>query len=322
MASPESKDTFRAPVLLTVFNRPKQTEAVFQAIRAARPPRLYLAADGPRSDRDLPSVDEARRVVMDGIDWDCEVKTLLRPTNLGLQRAMREAITWFFEQEEEGIVLEDDCVPNSSFFQFCEAMLDRYRDDPEVMHVGGNSYLTGPSLPETYRFSVYPLIWGWATWADAWSEYLLEPGDPEEEFARVEGVFSSARERRYWKRIISRTLGGQIESWSLAWCLALWRRRALAVVSTRALVRNVGFTSDAVHTKPWKDFRGLRHWETSEIEEVEHPAGVRRDEVFDLRVFDDTHRKPLLPIRAGMAVRTFLSGWWHRFRPGSTSLNR
>jgi hypothetical protein len=312
MESSRSKKTSRAPVLLTVFNRPLQTAAVFEAIREARPPRLYLAADGPRSEADFPAVDEARRAVLDGIDWDCEVETLLRPKNLGLQKAMREAITWFFDNEEQGIVLEDDCLPGRSFFPFCEELLARYRADPRVMHISGTAFLPEPRPTEMYGFSIYPQIYGWATWAREWSEYPLDVEVHEEDFAKVAGIFRTSREYRYWSRVTTQFLEGKIESWSLPWCLRIWESGGLAVVPTVALVRNIGFTASAVNTKIWKDYRGWRDWETVEITEVEHPERVERDEDLDLAVFDATYRKPALVVRMMMAVRIIVSQWMAR----------
>ena len=144
-----------------------------EEVRKAQPPRLYVAADGPRTDRpDERALAEATRsLVVDNIDWDCEVKTLFREKNLGLKNAVSSAIDWFFEHEEQGIILEDDCLADPSFFGFCEELLDRYRDDDRVMHIGGNCFLPELEMEDSYFFSRFPHIWGWATWRDAWEHW-------------------------------------------------------------------------------------------------------------------------------------------------------
>ncbi len=164
------------PVLFLIFNRPDTTTRVFEAIREARPSRLYVAADGPRADKE----GEAQRCletrkITEAVDWPCEVRRLYREENLGCKLAVSSAITWFFTHEEEGIILEDDCLPDQSFFPFCAAMLERYRDDGRIMMVLGTSLLPPGGGPDAdYLFTQYFLIWGWATWRRAWEKYDIE----------------------------------------------------------------------------------------------------------------------------------------------------
>ena len=134
----------KTAVLFLIFNRPDTTKQVFEAIRKSKPPRLYVAADGPRTDKsgEAEKVEQVRRIAMQ-VDWNCEVKTLFREENLGCGKAVSSAITWFFKNEEEGIILEDDCLPNQSFFWFCEELLERYRDDMRIMAVSGDNFQKG-----------------------------------------------------------------------------------------------------------------------------------------------------------------------------------
>ncbi len=164
----------RTPVLLVIFNRPKTTQLVFEAIRRAKPARLYIAADGPRKnvESDIKNCAEARKIV-EQIDWDCAVQTLFRNGNVNCGRGPSSAFTWFFEHEEEGIILEDDCLPSQSFFWFCQELLEYYRDDTRVMHIGGNNFLNGWKKDNdySYYFSRSGHIWGWATWRRAWKMF-------------------------------------------------------------------------------------------------------------------------------------------------------
>ncbi|EKE21540.1 MAG: Protein containing nucleotide-diphospho-sugar transferase protein, partial [uncultured bacterium] len=165
---------FIKPILFIIFNRPDTTLSVFEAIRQIKPARLYVAADGPRSERSGEDVvcAETRRIAM-GVDWPCELKTRFLDKNVGCHTAVPAAVSWFFENEEEGIILEDDCSPDLSFFTFCETLLERYRDDEEVMMISGDNFQ--PSEFKTrndssYYFSGIANIWGWATWRRAWAK--------------------------------------------------------------------------------------------------------------------------------------------------------
>jgi len=159
------------PVLFLVYKRLDLVKQVFASIKEYQPERLYVAADGAKSDADFDVCRQVREYILESIDWECEVTTLFRDQNLGSSLAVSSAITWFFEHEEEGIILEDDCLPTPSFFIFCEKMLEKYRKDDEVMHIAGcNSYGEIP-IKEDYFFSKYSLSWGWATWSRAWKKF-------------------------------------------------------------------------------------------------------------------------------------------------------
>src|SRR6478609_2139677 len=164
----------RTAVLLVIFNRPETTRLVFEAIRKAKPTRLYIAADGPREHvaSDHKKCEEARQIVTQ-VDWDCQVHILFNQKNLNCGVGPSSAFTWFFEHEEEGIILEDDCLPSQSFFWFCQELLERYRDDTRVMHIGGNNFLNGwrNDSDYSYYFSRSGYVWGWATWRRAWNQF-------------------------------------------------------------------------------------------------------------------------------------------------------
>jgi len=159
----------KTPVLFLIFKRLDTTKQVFEQIKKAKPPRLYIAADGPRDyvEGEAEKVKAAREYVLSNIDWNCEVKTLFREKNLGCGKAVSEAITWFFENEEQGIILEDDTVPSQSFFWFCEELLNRYKDEKKVWHIGGTNFQDGIIRGNgDYYFSALNHIWGWASWVD------------------------------------------------------------------------------------------------------------------------------------------------------------
>lgn len=239
-----------APVLFLVFNRPKRTRQVFEVIRAVRPPKLFVAADGPRSDRSGESELCAEvRAIATTVDWPCEIHTLFRDSNLGCGRAVSEAISWFFSHVPEGIVLEDDCLPDPSFFPFCAALLERYRTDPRVFKVAGTNPLgTWPGCQgSSYFFSSYGYSWGWASWRDRWAYYDLGLADWP--------CFARSSHSRYYPFTRQRNQGfqavhaGLIDTWDYQWHFVISRHHGLVAIPTINLVRNIGFEPNATHTR-------------------------------------------------------------------------
>lgn len=244
----------RSPILFIVFNRLDTAARVFEEIRKACPPRLYIAADGPREGRagEAAKVAEVRAFLDGAVDWPCEVRTLYRTENLGCRSAVSSAISWFFENEEEGIVLEDDCLPSPSFFPYCDAMLERYRDRPEVMCVSGDNFLPPElALPSDYHYTRYIHIWGWASWRRAWNGY---DADIKEDWgahgeALLRGLFPrSAKAREHWARSFGSVADGKIDTWDYQWNYHIWRRGGLAVAPGKNLISNIGFGPEATHT--------------------------------------------------------------------------
>lgn len=160
-------------VAFFIFNRPGPTREVFEKIRRAQPARLFIIADGPRTEQECILCEETRKIA-NAIDWPCEVKRNFSETNMGCGKRLSSGISWVFKQVEEAIILEDDCLPDNSFFQFCAEMLEQYRDDTRIMHIAGTSAQVGNKRfnpHESYYFSIIANIWGWATWRRAWNLY-------------------------------------------------------------------------------------------------------------------------------------------------------
>jgi hypothetical protein len=248
--------TLNVPVLLVIFNRPHTTSQVFEAIRRAKPRRLYIAADGPRPDvaSDKVNCQEARRIV-NCVDWDCEVKTLFREKNLNCGVAPSSAFTWFFEHEEEGIILEDDCLPSQSFFLFCQELLERYRHDTRVMHIGGNNFLNGwkKDSDYSYYFSRSGHIWGWATWRRAWKYFdfqisLYQKIKQQDYFSNF---FLNWPGKLYRLRKFDKTIdrSRKVDWWDYQWDFARYIHSGLAIVPAKNLVKNLGFGEMGTHTR-------------------------------------------------------------------------
>jgi hypothetical protein len=254
-----SSNTFIPPhplktaVLFLVFNRPDTTKQVFDAIRKAKPPKLYVAADGSRSGHpgDAEKCLRVRELATD-VDWECEVTTLFREQNLGCKMAVSSAIDWFFEEVEQGIILEDDCLPSQSFFWFCQELLERYRDDQRVMHISGYDHFGKIDRGGySYLFSKYTPAWGWATWKRAWRYFDVNiesfPDFMKEN--QIVNVFKKKREQNHRIGIWEKVCDGSIDTWDYQWNYCIRANNALSIVPTLNLVANIGFEGDATHTK-------------------------------------------------------------------------
>ncbi len=282
----------RTPVLLVIFNRPETTRLVFEAIRKAKPPRLYVAADGPRKNvkSDVKNCAEVRSIIAH-VDWECKVETLFRDENLNCGVGPSSAFTWFFEHEEEGIILEDDCVPSQSFFWFCEELLERYRHDTRVMHIGGNNFLDDwQKDPDySYYFSRSGYVWGWATWRRAWQKFDFKIKDYQR--LKQDGFFNyfflNRLEKMYRQRKFNKTVStnGNVNWWDYQWDFARFSNSGLAIVPNVNLVKNIGFGESATHTMNANSKRGFV--DASDIEfPLHHPPFMIRDVVSDKKYFN------------------------------------
>jgi hypothetical protein len=242
----------RAAVLLLAFNRPETTRRVFEAIRAARPPRLYAAVDGPRAARptDAALCAEVRRIVS-AVDWPCALHTLFRDENLGCKRGVSAAIDWFFSQEREGIILEDDCLPSASFFRFCEQLLPRFRSDPRVFAIQGTFFGSESPPAASYLFSKIFHMWGWASWAERWKSVQIDSIDiPGIRHALAEDRWlgASAWIRDYWLDKVAHQATGEVDSWGYPVTFHCFREKLFNVTPATNLVLNIGTGSSATRT--------------------------------------------------------------------------
>lgn len=240
-------------VLFLIFNRLNTTKQVFEAIRQAKPPRLYVAADGARESKEgeAEKVKAVREYIIQNIDWECEVKTLFREQNYGCKIAVSGAIDWFFENEEMGIILEDDCLPSQSFFWFCEELLERYKDDERIFLISGyNKQNKWKENQNDYFFSHLGGIWGWASWRRAWSHYDIEMEDidtfiKQNHFQNLLGIeLGKTRQDSIYNSIIINNMN----TWDYQWAYARHKNSGMACVPSVSLIENIGFNEDATHT--------------------------------------------------------------------------
>ena len=244
--------TYSVPILLIAFNRPDHISKVLDALRHLQPQTIFVAADGPRLGHQTDAIrcSAVRRIVAEQIDWPCQIQTRFSPINLGCRTGVEQAIDWFFTEVEEGVILEDDVLPNQDFFWYCEELLARYRFDQRVGSISGNCFLPQEtSLQESYCFSANPHSWGWATWRRAWSCY--DKGMLEWAGFRDQGwpeLIVGKKAAAYWRPLIDQVHRGVVDTWDLIWLYSCWKSGFLTCIPSVELVQNIGFGVDATHT--------------------------------------------------------------------------
>ncbi len=293
------------PILFLIFSRPDTTKRVFEAIRAARPRQLFIAADGPRPHKEgeAERCEECRRIVSE-VDWPCEVHTLFRDVNLGCGPGVSAAITWFFEHVEEGIILEDDTLPGPGFFRFCSELLEKYRHDTRVMAVSGSSLpcRLSENSEYSYFFSNWDYIWGWATWRRAWKHY--DYAMTSYEYMMKKGYFGgnyySPFEKYYINYSYDRTYYGikTVTWWSYQWGYARKINSGLVAVPVKNFIVNIGLGAGATNT------RGEDRWNFFKFETMEfplkHPDFVMHDRKTDDEIFKRHFTTPWSRVKSRM----------------------
>lgn len=295
------------PILFIIFNRPDTALRVFDRIKSARPEELFIAADGPRLGRDGESaLCRQARSIVELVDWDCEVHTLFRDKNLGCKQAVRSALDWFFRHVEEGIILEDDCVPDPSFFPFCQELLEKYRDNPKILSISGFNFGYAPSDKQTsYSFSRYMNMWGWATWRRSLKliDYEVQQWN---EINKVGFIHRNTRSSFFdfdwkwikdWRKTFDDLINRHVDTWDYYWFFAAFKNGLLTVFPHQNLVENIGFNQQATHT----------HDEGSHITKIQsgsinfplvHPEKITRNKDFEenyiKRVWQSYHRRGLI----------------------------
>lgn len=244
---------FETPVALFIFNRPDTTRRVFQAIAQVQPAKLLLIADGPRANNpsDAAACPEVRDIVS-RVDWPCEVFTNFAGRNLGCQERMISGLNWVFSLVEEAIILEDDCLPDLTFFPFCHELLEKYRGDQRVAAISGTNLVAKYMKTEaSYFFSQLGGIWGWATWRTQWQQYDrgMQNWPELKRVGILSEAFDQPRAANYWTRIFDDMYeNGGRNTWDYQWLYTRLINHALTIIPCVNLVENIGFSQGATHT--------------------------------------------------------------------------
>jgi len=262
----------KTPILFLVFNRLESTKQVFSQIKKYKPTQLFVSADGPRDsvNNEFSVCDSVREFIINNIDWECEVKTLFRDENLGCGMAVHQAINWFFEHVEQGVILEDDCLPDLSFFDYCTNLLEKYEYDNKVMHIGGVNFIEKFINPtKSYYFSNIVEIWGWATWKRAWKNYNYKIENFENLNEKLSERFKKNDEYQFWKKNLFLALNNDIDTWDFQWVIAIYINEGICINPSVNLIQNIGFDELATHTTVLEDF--AKGMVAKEMKKITHP---------------------------------------------------
>jgi len=290
----------KTPVVFIIFNRPDTTERVFTEIAKAKPPKLLVVADGPRANH-LGEAEKcaATRAIIDRVNWDCEVLTNYSDVNLGCRNRPASGLDWVFEQVEEAIILEDDCVPDPDFFRYCETMLMHYRNDTRIMMICGTNYLQSlPDLTESYFFTNYYPVWGWATWRRAWKHYDIDINawDILKKKRQLQWLFGNKKIPIYYENMFALIENG-FDAWDIQWWFACIFQHGLAIVPRDNLVSNIG--ASGTHT----DTQGELHLNMPTYPfdiNIKHPLFITPDAVLSKLTYEHSHAKLDLSLKTAI----------------------
>lgn len=275
------------PVLLIAWQRPCALRQVVNALRRVRPTSIFVACDGPRVDKpaDVSRVAETQKLINTEIDWKCRIEKRYSETNQGCRLGVSSAISWFFEHVDEGIILEDDCVPHHDFFRFCGALLNRYRNNKQLWCITGDNFQDGRRRGhESYYFSRYNHVWGWATWRDRWLSYdqYLRFWPSWRDSSHFADMFLDQQERDYWRRIFDDTYAGKIDTWDYQWTACTWKSGGLTATPQVNLVTNIGHGSGGTHITESVSSLCIA---SQVLGEITHPEVVEQHSEADSYVF-------------------------------------
>jgi hypothetical protein len=305
----------RAPVAVIIFNRPEATKQVLAELAKVEPRRLFVIADGPREDH--PEDRDrcmAARALFETVPWECDVMRCYADVNLGCGRRPATGVSWVFDQVEEAVILEDDCVPHPTFFRFCDELLAKYRDDERIMHIAGNNFQFGQTRgPFSYFFSRFNLAWGWASWRRAWRHFDLKLSmwPLLRDTGWLLDVVGDPEAARVWQREFDRAHAqhGDVDYWDHQWTFACWAHNGLSILPTSTLITNIGFGTDATHTRSSRDRRAFLSTEEMRFP-MSHPPYVARSVEADRLIVEKLVLEDIVAFEARMRAANQRS--WRR----------
>jgi hypothetical protein len=283
-------------LLLIIFNRPDLTLKLYEQLKALKPSKLYIISDGGRNDKECLIIEQSR-MIFNNIEWKCKVKRNYSTNNMGLRKRIVSGIDWAFESEEKLIILEDDCIPHPDFIPFCEAMLEKYRDNKKIMTINGcnlNQSLTCKNR-ESHFFSRYANSWGWATWKEAWSRYdkdLDGLKNPTINKLLKSHLTAPIRATLYWRYKLNEVKSNRINSWAFRWMFTLFENKALAIVPRTNLITNIGNDERSTNTKGKLHYINLPTSSINKLESID-PENTTPNNTYDKWVEDSIYSKSL-----------------------------
>lgn len=284
----QDESHFDVPVVIIMFNRPEHLRKVFEQVKKVKPKKLFVIADGPRKDDENDKIQcESCKKIIDGIDWKCDVEKNYSSVNLGCGRRPASGLDWVFSKVEEAIILEDDCVPNPSFFYFCKELLAKYKNDNRIVSISGDNFQNNQRKNDdySYYFSIFTQNWGWATWRRVWQQYDFEiklwPEFKEKRY--LYDIFKEKNFAHKWEKLFQDVYEGKWNSaWDFQFMFLSFINNGMNIIPNVNLVANIGFGELATHTKNMDNLLSQSVKESYEVLfPLKHPNVIRRDYLAD-----------------------------------------
>ncbi len=277
----KKKNQFNIPILLLTWQRNKEVEALISKLRKINAVNLYINSDGyslnKKNSKQIDKILETRSTILKNIDWDCKLQIKFNNKNLGCKNSVIEAINWFFENEESGIILEEDCIPDISFFYYCAELLKKYKNHKSIGCITGVNFQNNQKVSDSsYYFSKYNHCWGWATWKDKWEIFDKDINFwPKMKSQKEWEIDKSMKEeeRNYWEKVFENSYLNLIDSWAYPWLASLWYKNKLTITPEYNLVSNVGFDGLATHTK--NRFSRASNQKTYSLKKIIHNSAIK-----------------------------------------------
>lgn len=298
-------------VAILIFNRPQQTARLIEALRVVKPGRVLVVADGPRAGN---SEDEENvrkcHALLERIDWDCTLERNIAERNLGCRRRVSGGLDWVFSRSDRAIILEDDCLPHPSFFRYAGELLEFYADEPRIMSVSGTNFSRKRLFPESYSYSRYVRVWGWASWRRAWQNYDvdLKAWQTADQHSLLAEMFENSAMRKFWRAAFDRITEQQFDTWDYQWSFLHFVNHSLSIIPTVNLISNTGFGPDATHTKRANTYQNLPVFAMDDP--LLHPGGISPNAVFD-RDVEQNQFGASLRVRIRNMLAAYVRGWIH-----------
>lgn len=283
----------KTPVVLICFNRPNLTKKTFNQIKKNKPSKLFLIMDGPRykNSQDIQNIKKVRKIIEE-INWKCKIYKNFSKNNLGLKKRVVSGLNWVFKKVDKAIILEDDCYPSDSFFYFCETMLNFYKKNKNIGIITGNNFQNKPVDNNSYYFSKYSHIWGWATWRRTWKLY----NDNDQKIqnfvksSKFKKICKILDEQKYWIDMHHQIKSGTLKSWAYYFLLNMWKNNYLTVTPNLNLIENLGINSKS-SSNP--NDPGLKKDLTKTVLKFPliYPKAIKVNEKADSQVFYSIYKK-------------------------------
>ena len=275
---------FETPILLIAWKRPDKTKKIIESIKKVKPRYFYVACDGKTENNKILNnqVNLTRKLILENITWDCELKTLFCEYNQGCKNAVSNAISWFFDNVDRGIIIEDDCLPHQDFFYFCSELLKKYENDMRIWSIAGNNlHRKNSTKEESYFFSKYSHCWGWATWRRCWSKYDKDIADWPSYKSKgiLNKIFESRREKIFWMKTLDNIYYySRPNTWDYQWSYTCFINSGLTIIPNENLIYNIGFDDEATHTKFGNPNRSIKNYKrfSSKVFPLKHPQYIHR----------------------------------------------